>query len=169
MPKAEEPNPDDEPQPESTTDGTSGITLAGMCRTTVSQKSVNAKIRVFYISSFSSEAKLIAETTSDKEGHFAFHNLDAPGGPAETNQQYRWLMIATAPGYASMMVQPNISRMNDKDEDIELHLSDDPATLSGTVKDARGTPVEGAHVFFPTPSAGPIERFHSAVFVENDS
>ena len=163
VPKAEEPNPDDEPQPESTTDGTSGITLAGMCRTTVSQMSVNAKIRVFYITSFSSEAKLIAETTSDKEGHFAFHNLDAPGGPAETNQQYRWLMIATAPGYVSMMVQPNISRMNDKDEDIELHLSDDTATLSGTVKDARGTPVEGAHVFFPTPSAGPIERFHSAV------
>ena len=163
VPNAEKPNPDDEPQPESSTDGTSGITLAGMCRTAVSQKSINATIRVFYISSFSSEAKLIAETTPDKDGHFAFRDLVAPDGPAVTKQQYRWLMIATAPGYASMMVQPNISRMNDKDEEIELHLSDDPATLSGTVKDARGTPVEGAHVFFPTPSAGPIERFHSAV------
>lgn len=163
VPNEEEPNPDDEPQRESSTDGASGITLAGICRVADSDTAIKAKVRVFYTSSFSSEAKLVAETTADQDGNFSFYDLVAPGGPANGDQRSHWFVIATAPGHSSAMMALNIHTITDKHEEILLNLSDTSASLSGTVKDASGTPVEGANVFLRILSSGPIERFHSAV------
>ena len=159
--QAEKPNPADEP-PKSSKAVATGISLAGTCLTPSTHKPVTATVRVFYTPSVA-DRLLLDRRYADKEGHFAFRDLNAPGELAETNQQYRWLVIATAPGHSSVMSQPNIYKRNDKDEEIELKLSDAPAILSGMVKDASGRPVEGANVFLPGTSAHPIEGFCSAV------
>jgi beta-lactamase regulating signal transducer with metallopeptidase domain len=166
-PQTEESNLADEPQPESSTVEVKGVSLAGTCRTPFSDKPVTATVRVFYIPDFAEPPQMLAETTANKDGHFAFHNLKAPAKFAPTDRPDRWIMVATAPKHSSMMRQANNYNWNNGDVELEFWLSDAPASLSGVVRDANGAPVVGANVFLPTPTAHPIEAFRSAVTDES--
>jgi beta-lactamase regulating signal transducer with metallopeptidase domain len=77
--QAEEPNRADESQPSSSTAEVKGISLAGTCMTPFFEKPVTATVRVLYAPHFVEPYHLIAETTADENGHFAFHGLKAPG------------------------------------------------------------------------------------------
>jgi hypothetical protein len=162
-PQAEEPNPAAEPQPKASTVEASGITLEGTCRVKDSESPVAARVRVFYIPSYAEAAQLVAEAIADDEGRFGFRGLKAPGEDSTTDQRYRWLVIATAPGYSSTSAQPTVFKSDDEDADIELKLSDAPASLSGVVRDASGGPVQGANVFAFCGSLYPIPGFGSTV------
>ena len=129
------------------------LTIRGRCRLLDIDKPVAANVRVYLQPNSQTEpAKLLVEKQANANGDFEFSEL-----AVRRDFLYQSVfVIATAPDHASAYAINYLDKPVNLLDGLELTLSNQPATLKGTVTDVNGSPVVGAvvsaqHVGFDIP------------------
>ncbi len=136
------------------------VSLKGTVRIRETDEPLAATIRVFHSDPNGGLPKLLREMKAEASGEFALTNLTIPNRNEDDDTETVVLIIATAPGYSSASVRST----DDVDlNDINLVLSNSPASIRGVVSDMNSKPVVGATVYLPNGTSNPIPGFLSAV------